>query len=92
MIRSFLLFAIRAYQAFLSPMVPAVCKFHPTCSRYACEAIERHGARRGGGLALGRLWRCRPFAPGGHDPVPELDEPVAQAFLPVEKHPSEAAR
>lgn len=71
MMRTFLLAAIRAYQAFLSPVVPAVCKFHPSCSRYAYEAIERYGARRGMKLALARLWRCRPFAPGGYDPVPE---------------------
>ena len=72
--RALLLAAIRAYQAFLSPVVPAVCKFHPSCSRYAFEAIERYGAGRGMRLALARLWRCRPFAPGGYDPVPEPDE------------------
>jgi len=71
MMRTFLLLLIRAYQAFLSPVVPAVCKFHPSCSRYAYEAIALHGARRGAWLALARLWRCRPFAPGGYDPVPE---------------------
>lgn len=90
--RTFLLYLIRAYQAFVSPLVPAVCKFHPTCSRYAYEAIERHGARRGAWLALGRLWRCRPFAPGGHDPVPEIEEPVAQAILSVHERSSGAAR
>lgn len=76
--------AIRAYQAFLSPLAPAVCKFHPSCSRYAYEAIELHGARRGGWLALQRLWRCRPFAPGGYDPVPESESPDHQgAHHPV---------
>lgn len=69
--KALLLAAIRAYQAFLSPLAFSSCKFHPSCSRYAAEAIERHGARRGAWLALKRLWRCRPFAPGGYDPVPE---------------------
>ena len=73
MIRTFLLFLIRAYQAFLSPLAPAVCKFHPTCSRYACEAIERHGAARGSVLALRRLLRCQPWCRGGFDPVPPCE-------------------
>jgi hypothetical protein len=75
-VRALLLAGIRLYQAFLSPVAFSACKFHPSCSRYAYEAIERHGARRGLRLALERLWRCRPFAPGGHDPVPEILEEV----------------
>lgn len=71
-----LLAGIRLYQAFVSPLAFSACKFHPSCSRYAYEAIERHGARRGVRLALERLWRCRPFAPGGYDPVPESLEEV----------------
>jgi hypothetical protein len=74
--KALLLTAIRLYRAFLSPVAFSACKFHPSCSRYAYEAIERHGARRGGWLALERLWRCRPFAPGGYDPVPEILEEV----------------
>ena len=74
--RGLLLAAIRLYQAFLSPVAFSACKFHPSCSRYAYEAIERHGARRGVRLALNRLWRCRPFARGGYDPVPESLEEV----------------
>jgi len=71
-----LLVAIRAYQAFLSPWMPSACKFYPTCSRYACEAVARWGARRGARLAIRRLLRCRPFVPGGYDPVPTAcDEP-----------------
>ena len=69
-----LLAAIRAYQVFLSPLAFSACKFHPSCSRYAYEAIERHGVRRGVWLAMKRLWRCRPFAPGGYDPVPDAGE------------------
>ncbi len=69
-----LLFVIRFYQAVFSHLMPVGCKFYPSCSRYAAEAIAKHGAARGVRLALGRLWRCRPFAPGGFDPVPEADE------------------
>ena len=80
-IRGFLLTAIRAYQVFFSQVMPAVCKFHPSCSRYAYEAVERYGARRGVWLALDRLWRCRPFARGGFDPVPDLDEASRHAHF-----------
>lgn len=67
----FLLMAIRFYQAVFAPVMPVGCKFYPSCSRYAAEAIERHGAIRGARLALARLWRCRPFTRGGFDPVPD---------------------
>ena len=69
-----LLAAIRAYQATLAPLMPFGCKFYPTCSHYAAEAIAKHGALRGSRLAIGRLLRCRPFTRGGHDPVPEPDD------------------
>ena len=68
-----LLAGIRFYQATLAPLMPFGCKFYPTCSHYAAEAIARHGARRGLLLAAERLLRCRPFTRGGHDPVPDLD-------------------
>ena len=71
-----LLFAVRVYQAFFSALMPSACKFYPSCSNYAYEAIARHGARRGIVLALKRLGRCRPFTQGGFDPVP--DEESAQ--------------
>ncbi|HEX6617000.1 MAG TPA: membrane protein insertion efficiency factor YidD [Gemmatimonadales bacterium] len=61
---------IRGYQRFLSPALPRACRFHPSCSQYALEAVTRHGALRGGWLALRRLSRCHPFHPGGFDPVP----------------------
>ena len=70
--RAVLLF-IRAYQAVLSPMNFSGCKFYPSCSRYAYEAVERFGARRGAWLALKRLLRCRPFTRGGFDPVPDAE-------------------
>jgi len=69
-----LLAAIRFYQAIFAPVMPLGCKFYPSCSRYAAEAIARHGAIRGARLALARLWRCRPFTEGGVDPVPDPDE------------------
>jgi uncharacterized protein len=69
-----LLAAIRFYQAVFAPTMPLGCKFYPSCSRYAAEAIARHGAIRGSRLALARLWRCRPFTQGGVDLVPEADE------------------
>lgn len=62
--------AVRAYQRWISPLRPPVCRFTPSCSAYAVEAIERHGALRGGWLAARRLLRCGPWHSGGHDPVP----------------------
>jgi len=63
---------VRAYQRHLSPRKPApTCRFSPTCSQYAVEAVERHGALRGGWLAAWRVLRCNPLVPGGFDPVPE---------------------
>ena len=62
--------AVRGYQWFVRPLLPASCRFHPSCSEYAGEALERHGAWRGGWLALRRVCRCGPWSAGGHDPVP----------------------
>ena len=61
---------IRAYQRFLSPTLPPSCRFHPSCSQYALEAVTRYGALKGSWLAARRLARCHPFHPGGFDPVP----------------------
>ena len=68
-----LLFLVRCYMVFLSPFFGGACKFEPSCSKYAYEAIVIYGARRGTVLALKRLLRCRPFTVGGFDPVPDLD-------------------
>ncbi len=68
--RRILVALLRAYQAFISPALPPACRFTPTCSEYAREAIERYGALRGSWLALRRLARCHPFNPGGVDAVP----------------------
>lgn len=61
---------VRGYQKFISPALPPSCRFYPSCSQYALEAVRRHGALRGSWLALRRLSRCHPFHPGGVDPVP----------------------
>ena len=61
---------IRLYQRWLSPLLPATCRFTPTCSHYAAEALKTHGFLRGMRLSLGRILRCHPFNPGGYDPVP----------------------
>lgn len=65
-----LLLGVEAYRMGLSPLLGGFCRYSPSCSLYAEEAIRRHGARRGGLLALKRLARCHPFHPGGYDPVP----------------------
>ncbi len=61
---------IRGYQLFLSPVLPGACRFYPTCSEYAAEAVARRGAVRGGWLALKRIGRCHPWGGSGFDPVP----------------------
>jgi len=65
-----LVVAIRGYQLWISPLFPAACRYYPTCSAYAIEAIEKHGALSGTWLAMRRIGRCHPFRPGGYDPVP----------------------
>ena len=61
---------IRFYQRELSPRHPGTCRFRPTCSQYALEAVEKYGAFKGALLAIGRILRCNPFSKGGYDPVP----------------------
>jgi putative membrane protein insertion efficiency factor len=68
--RSVLIAPIRAYQRFISPALPRRCKYHPTCSAYAAQAIKRFGILRGSLLAGWRLLRCNPWSHGGYDPVP----------------------
>lgn len=61
---------IRLYQLVLSPFIGNQCRFTPTCSHYAREAVEKHGAIKGAWMAMRRIGRCHPWHPGGHDPVP----------------------
>lgn len=76
---------VRSYQLLISPFLAPSCRFEPTCSHYAIEALRRHGAWRGGWLALKRLGRCHPFCDGGYDPVPDAacDCHKKSAYLPV---------
>lgn len=68
--RRLVLLAIRVYQHTLGPALPPSCRYYPSCSRYAYQAVERYGAARGGWLAVKRLLRCQPFGGSGYDPVP----------------------
>ncbi|MBU0619441.1 MAG: membrane protein insertion efficiency factor YidD [Pseudomonadota bacterium] len=68
--RTLLIGLVRLYQVAISPWLPPSCRYTPTCSAYAIEALQRHGPVRGGWLALKRLLRCHPFHEGGFDPVP----------------------
>src|SRR6266704_2139017 len=69
--KTLLLALLRGYKWALSPMLPPSCRYVPTCSEYAAEAIERHGAFKGCAMAIWRLLRCHPFVRGGYDPVPK---------------------
>jgi len=70
--RGALVLLVRLYQRVVSPLLPPACRFYPSCSTYAIQALERHGALRGSLLAARRLGRCHPFHPGGIDPVPDV--------------------
>lgn len=68
--RGVLILAVRAYQMAIAPHLPPACRYYPTCSTYAIQALEKHGALHGSWLAIRRIARCHPFRPGGFDPVP----------------------
>ncbi len=75
MIKSLLLALVRGYRLLLSPWLGSACRFEPTCSVYALQALETHGAADGSYLVAKRLLRCHPWCEGGHDPVPALPSP-----------------
>ncbi|MCC8175898.1 MAG: membrane protein insertion efficiency factor YidD [Bacteroidales bacterium] len=70
MLRKLLILPIRFYQLAISPMLPASCRYVPTCSQYAIEALQKYGALKGGWLAIKRICRCHPWGGSGYDPVP----------------------
>lgn len=70
MFKRLLILPIRFYQRFISPMLPPACRFTPTCSQYAVEAIQKHGSLKGLYLAIRRILRCHPWGGSGYDPVP----------------------
>ncbi len=70
--KTVLVLLLKGYRTFISPLYGQVCRYYPTCSAYALEAVQRHGALRGSWLALRRLARCHPWTPGGFDPVPPV--------------------
>ncbi len=69
MLKKGLLVAIRGYQRFISPLFGPRCRFYPTCSQYAYEAVSKYGAWKGSYMAVRRVLKCHPFHPGGYDPV-----------------------
>ncbi len=71
-LRASLLVSIAGYRRLISPLLPPACRFHPSCSHYASDAIARHGVMRGTALAARRLARCHPWCEGGIDPVPHV--------------------
>ena len=68
--KRFLIALVRGYKKYISPLLPLSCRFTPTCSEYAVEALSKHGALKGSLLAIWRILRCNPFCKGGYDPVP----------------------
>ncbi|HET6563058.1 MAG TPA: membrane protein insertion efficiency factor YidD [Marmoricola sp.] len=77
--KQLLIWLLKGYRFAISPLYGQVCRYHPTCSAYALEAITRHGTIRGGWLAVRRIGRCHPWAAGGYDPVPAAGPPRTHA-------------
>jgi putative membrane protein insertion efficiency factor len=71
MMRALIVLLLRGYKRLISPLLPPACRFYPSCSEYATQAVAKHGVLRGGILAAKRLIKCHPLHPGGYDPVPE---------------------
>lgn len=90
MMRSLLMALVRGYRFFLSPWLGSACRFEPTCSAYALQALERHGAGAGSYLTLRRLARCHPWCDGGHDPVPAEAPRATRLFSRLAERPATA--
>ncbi len=79
MLAKLMIGVVKAYRAYVSPWTPASCRFVPTCSGYALEALEKHGAVRGSWISLKRIGRCHPWGGFGYDPVPEIEALASEA-------------
>ena len=80
--QALLMLLIKGYRYLLSPVLPSQCRFEPSCSQYALQAVERHGSLRGSWLGLRRILRCHPWHPGGYDPIPESHTATESASNP----------
>ncbi|MFT4295281.1 MAG: membrane protein insertion efficiency factor YidD [Micropruina sp.] len=87
--KTVLIVLLKAYRAVISPLYGPVCKYYPSCSAYALEAVTVHGALRGSGLALRRLGHCHPWSLGGYDPVPGTEAARAWAAEQAQTSPSQ---
>jgi putative membrane protein insertion efficiency factor len=85
MLARVLIIGIKGYQRIISPLLPPSCRFTPTCSEYAVQAIQSHGVRSGGYLALRRLTRCHPWGGSGYDPVPSIESNAAAPARPLKE-------
>jgi putative membrane protein insertion efficiency factor len=88
MMRRLLIGLVKAYRLLLSPWLGGACRFEPTCSAYAIDAIDQHGALAGSYLTLRRIGRCQPWCQGGHDPVPPKVRPLASCLPSDDKKSS----
>ena len=80
LVQRFLILLVRGYRLMLSPWLGSSCRFEPTCSAYALDALQRHGAAAGSYLAAARVLRCHPWCAGGHDPVPDRPPALFRRF------------
>lgn len=89
--KTLIIWVIQGYRTLISPLFPRTCRFQPTCSQYALEAVRRFGVLKGIALAVRRIVRCHPFNPGGYDPVPEVLPMVGQTDLETLIMPTSAS-